>query len=68
MGDPFEVMITQESRFAEPQNQAGLLSNKTMQPKHEICPQTIKQWWHETHILPSELRKLIIPRTCSLHT
>ena len=24
-------MITQESRFAEPQNQAGLLSNKTMQ-------------------------------------
>ena len=28
-------------------------------------PQTIKQWWSETHILPSEVSKLVIPRTCS---
>ena len=27
-----------------------------MQQKHETCPKTIKQWWHETCILPSELR------------
>ena len=27
------------------------------------CPKTIKQWWHETHILPSELSKLMTPRT-----
>ena len=30
--------------------------------------QTIKLWWQEPHILPSELSKLMIPRTCSLHT
>ena len=29
-----------------------------MQQKRETCPQTIKQWWHEAHILPSELDKL----------
>lgn len=29
-----------------------------MQQKHEACPQTIKQSWRETHILPSELDKL----------
>ena len=27
-----------------------------MQQKHETCPKTMKQWWHETYILPSELR------------
>ena len=25
----------------------------------------IKQWWNETHILPSKGSKLMIPRTCS---
>ena len=35
-----------------------------------MWPQTIKQWWHETHILPSELSKLTIlqfssvPQSC----
>ena len=24
-------------------------------------PKTIKQWWHKTHILPSELSKLMTP-------
>ena len=38
-----------------------------MEQKHKTCPQTIKQWWLETHILPRELSKLMIPRTCSLH-
>ena len=65
MGAPCKLMITQENRFAQPQNQAGLLSNRSMQQKHETCPQTIKQWWHETHILPNELSQLMIPRTCS---
>ena len=37
-----------------------------MQQKHETCPKTIKQWWHETYILPSELSKLMTPKTCSL--
>ena len=36
-----------------------------MQQKHETCPKTIKQWWHETPILPSEVSKLMIPRTLS---
>lgn len=40
-----------------------------MQEKHEDMPQTIKQWWHETYVLPSEVNKLMIPRTCfSAHT
>ena len=51
MGDSCKLMITQE-RFA------GLLNNKTMEQKHETRPKTIKQWWKETHILPSELSKL----------
>ena len=29
-----------------------------MQQKHETCPQTVKQWWLETNILPSELNIL----------
>ena len=32
------------------------------------CPQSIKQWWCETHILPSEFSELMTPRTCSVHT
>lgn len=32
------------------------------------APQIIKQWWCETHTLPSELSKLMVPRTYSLHT
>ena len=56
MGDPCKLKIIQESR---------LPLNKTIQQKHEACPQTIKQW-HESHILPSELNKFMIPRTCSL--
>ena len=65
-----KLMIIWEIRFAQPQNQASLLNNKTMQQKHEMWPQTIKQWWHETHILPSELSKLTIlqfssvPQSC----
>ena len=31
------LMMTQEA-FAQPQNQAGLLSNKTRQRKQETCP------------------------------
>ena len=62
MGDPCTLMITQESRFAQPQNQPGLLSNKTMQQNHETGPKTIKQWWPETHVVPSEHNKLMIPR------
>ena len=27
------------------------------------CPKTIKQWWHETHILPSELSRTHAPHT-----
>ena len=30
---------------------------------HEACPQTIKQRWHETHILPSELSRAHAPHT-----
>ena len=41
-----------ESRFASPQNQAGLLSNKTMQQKHMTPHQTMKQWWQETMQCP----------------
>ena len=33
-----------------------------MQQKHETCPQTIKQWWHETYTLPSELSELVNPK------
>ena len=32
-----------------------------MQQKHETYPKTIKQWWHETDILPSELSELKTP-------
>ena len=39
-----------------------------MQRKQETCSQTIKQWWHEPHVLPSELSKVTIPRMCSLNT
>ena len=59
MGD-YCKLITQESRFALPQNQAGLLRNKTMKQKHETCPQAMKQWRHETHIPSSELSKLML--------
>ena len=48
-----------ESRFASPQNQAGLLSNKTMQEKHGTHQQTIKQWWLETHILSSDPSEML---------
>ena len=65
MGDPCTLMMTQESRFAYPQNQAGLISNRTT---NRACLQTKKQLWPETHILTGELSKLMIPRTCSLHT
>ena len=68
MGDPCKLKIIQENRFAQPQNQAGLLSHKTMLQKHETCPQAINQWWHGTHILLNELSKLLICRRCSLHT
>ena len=61
MGDSWKLMITQESRFSYPQNQAALLSNQTIRQKHETCSQTIEQWWHEAHILPSELSKLMNP-------
>ena len=47
-------MITQESGSAEPQNQASLLSNKTMQRNHKTCSQKMKQWWYETNILSSD--------------
>ena len=33
-------------------------SNKTKQQKHETYPQTIKEQWPETHILPSEVMVL----------
>lgn len=33
------LMITQESKFAHPSKQAGLLSNKTMQQNIEMCPE-----------------------------
>ena len=33
-----------------------------MQQKHKTCP---KQWWGKTHILPSEVSKVVIPSTCS---
>ena len=34
-----------------------------------LAPKTIKQWWQETHILPREVHKLMIPRTrFSAHT
>ena len=46
-----------------------------MQQKHKTCPQTIKQWWLETYLLPNELSELMIPKTyslapkiCSLHS
>lgn len=29
-----------------------LAYSKTTQQKNETCPQTTKQWWDETHILP----------------
>ena len=38
MGDAFKLMITQESKFDQPQNQADLLSKKTRQQMHKICP------------------------------
>ena len=54
-------MITQESRLAQQQI--------PLQQKCATCPQTIKQWWTETHILPSEVGKLMIPSACfSVHT
>ena len=39
-----------------------------MQHQHGACLQTIKQWGHETHILPNELSELMAPTTCFLHT
>ena len=36
-----------------------------MPQKHETGPKTVKQGWHETHILPSELNKLMTCRRCS---
>ena len=53
MGDPCKLIITQET---------GLCSNKTMKQKHETCPQTIRQWWNETHTLPSDVSKLTTPK------
>ena len=66
MEDPCKFTITELSRLAYPQSQAGLLGNTTTQQQHETCPQRIKQGWQEAHIPPSELRKLMIPRTCAL--
>ena len=37
-----------------------------MQHQHRACPKAIKQRWHETHILPSELIELGTPKTCYL--
>ena len=70
MRDPCKLMITQESRFAYPQDQAGLLSNKihAAEGGNIPPPQTIKQRWPETHILLSKLSKLMTPRTYSLPT
>ena len=69
MGDPCKLRMTQESRFAQAQNQVGLLSNKTMDQKHKTCPQTIKPQWPETHVLPSELSRLMSPQgILSIHT
>lgn len=45
----------------------SLLKHKTMQQKLGTCSKTIKQW-HETHILPRKLSKLMISRTCFLQT
>ena len=64
MRDPCKLMIAQEGRFVQPQNQADLLSNKTTQQDHETCPHRRppkKKWWHETHILPSKLSKSMTP-------
>ena len=51
-----------------------MLNNKTMQHKDGAWAKAIKQWWHETHILPSELIELgtpkicyLAPKMCSLH-
>ena len=37
-----------------------------MQQKHETCPKTIKQWWHEMYILSRELRAPNMYALCSL--
>ena len=68
MRDPCKLMITQEGRFAQPHNQADLLSNKTTQQEHETCPPHKKKttWWHEAHILPSKLSKLMTPWVVNL--
>ena len=67
MRNSYKLIITQDSRFALLQNRVGLLSNETMQQKRRTCPQTIKQYCHETHIPPSELKKLMTPpnRLCT---
>ena len=61
-------MINSRKQVCLTTYQAGLLGNKPMKQKHGRYPKTEKQWRHETHILPSELSKLMIPTTCSLHT
>ena len=43
MGDPCKLMITPKACLLKHKTkQAGLLSNKTMQQKHETCPPNSK--------------------------
>ena len=61
-------MINSRKQVCLTTYQAGLLGNKPMKQKHGRYPKTEKQWRHETHILPSELSKLMLPTTYSLQT
>ena len=48
-------LTTKPNKLAEQENHAT---------EAQDMPQNNKQWWNETHMLPSELSKLMIPRTC----
>ena len=64
MGNPWKLIITQESRFAyHITKQASLAQNHAVEA--EDIPQTVKQWWHVTYILLSELSKLVLCLFCT---
>ena len=44
------------------------LTTKPCNRSMRHAPQILQQWRCETHTLPSELSKLMVPRTYSLHT
>ena len=62
MGDPCKLM---KASLLNHKTKQSCLATKPCNRSMKHAPKPIKQQWNKTHILPSDLSKLMIPRTCS---